>query len=109
MKHVRTLFETKPFYQLVPDQNLIVDGPFSGGEKIKAAMAKDSTFAIMYSPRGKPFTVDQSHLKTQPLKATWYDPRYGVFHHLHTGNTFGIQTYTPPSSGRGQDWILILE
>jgi len=43
------------------------------------------------------------------IKAIWFDPRYGVSYHLHTGDTQGIQTYTPPTYGRGQDWILIIE
>ena len=39
----------------------------------------------------------------------WYDPRYGNAHHIHTTDNAGYQTYTPPTTGRGNDWILILE
>jgi hypothetical protein len=27
----------------------------------------------------------------------------------HTTDNAGFQTYTPPTSGRGSDWILVLE
>ena len=109
MKHLRTLFETKPFHKLVPDQRFIMDGPASGGGKTRAAVAEDGTFAVVYSPRGMPFSVDQNRIVGLKLKATWFDPRYGVWHAEHTGNTFALQTYTPPTQGRGRDWILVLE
>jgi len=28
---------------------------------------------------------------------------------MHASHTKGIQTYTPPTSGRGNDWLLILQ
>ncbi len=109
MKHLRKLFEARPFHQLIPDQSLIVNGPEYGGGKIRAAVAFDGSFALFYSPRGAAFTIDQSRIKGEQLKAIWYDPRYGVAHPIHTGNTFAIQTYTPPTSGKANDWILIVE
>jgi hypothetical protein len=109
MKHLRTLFEARPFNKLVPRQSMILDGPPAGGAKIRAALAGDGSFAVIYSPRGMPFTVDQSLIRGARLKSIWYNPRYGIAHATHTGNTFAIQTYTPPTSGRGNDWVLILE
>jgi hypothetical protein len=109
MGYVKRLFESRPFEKLKPDQTLVLDGPVSGGGKIRAAIAIDYSFAIFYSPRGESFSVDQSKIKATDLKAIWYDTRYGIGHSVHSGNTFAIQTYTPPMSGRGNDWILILE
>lgn len=109
MEHLRRLFETRPFNRLVPNQKMIKNGPETGGGKIRAAMADDGSFAMVYSPRGEPFTIDQSGVDARYIKAIWFDPRYGISYHLHTGDTKGIQTYTPPTSGRGQDWILIIE
>ena len=43
------------------------------------------------------------------IREAWWDPRYGVIYTVHTTDTKGIQTYTPPTKGRGQDWLLILE
>ncbi|MGD9328856.1 MAG: glycoside hydrolase family 140 protein [Cyclobacteriaceae bacterium] len=109
MKHVRTLFEVRSFSKLIPNQSIIKNGPMSGGAKIRAAVADDGTFAIVYSPRGESFTIDKSVIDARYIKEIWYDPRYGVSYHIHTGDTDGLQTYTPPTSGRGQDWILIIE
>ena len=109
MTHLRTLFEARPFSQLIPSKDLILSGATSGGGKIRAGLAEDQSFAVIYSPRGEPFTLDKSLIKGNRIKEIWYDPRYGVSYHVHTGDTKGIQTYTPPTSGRGQDWILIVE
>jgi hypothetical protein len=43
------------------------------------------------------------------VRETWYDPRYGCFYHVHTSSNAGFQTYTPPTNGRGNDWVLVLE
>jgi hypothetical protein len=109
MGYVRKLFDARSFAKLQPNQEMIKNGPLTGGAKIRAALADDASFAVVYSPRGESFSIDKSHIKAQYIKEIWFDPRYGVSYHLHTGVTQGIQTYTPPTSGRGQDWILIIE
>ena len=109
MGHLRTLFEARPFNKLQPDQELVLSGPLTGGAKIRSAVADDGSFAIFYSPEGESFTVDQSKIQGIKLKGIWFDPRYGIGHAIHTGNTHAIQTYTPPTNGRGKDWVLIIE
>ena len=109
MTFVRRLMQSRPFQKLEPYQSMVLDGPKTGAAKIRAARAADGSFAFVYSPAGEKFTVDQSAVKGVRLKEIWYDPRYGVAHEIHTGTSKAIQTYTPPNSGRGCDWILILE
>jgi hypothetical protein len=36
---------------------------------------------------------------------TWGD----VWHKVHTGVGTAVQFFTPPSSGRGCDWVLVLD
>jgi hypothetical protein len=103
------LFESLPFHRLVPDQSIIVDGPSFGGAKIRAARAEDGTFAVIYSPRGEAFTLNKQIFSSPRLKEHWYDPRYGTFAYVHTTYNASFQTYAPPTSGRGNDWILVLE
>jgi hypothetical protein len=106
---LKKLFTSRAFDQLVPNKDIVVDGPTSGGAKIKASLASDGTYAIIYSPRGEKFSIDKSHLKSEKLKESWFDPRYGSEYKIHTSGTKGIQTYTPPTNGRGNDWVLIIE
>jgi hypothetical protein len=97
------------FHRLVPDQQLVANGPVSGPAKIRAARATDDSFVIVYSPRGEAFTVDKGAVKAARLREVWYDPRYGVWYEFHRTDNQGFQTYTPPSSGPGRDWVLLLE
>ncbi len=106
---LRKLFESRPFQKLVPNQSIIKDGPLTGGGKIRAAVASDGSFAFIYSPRGEKFSIDKSLIGGEKINEIWYDPRYGIAYKIHTTDTKGIQTYTPPTSGRGNDWILIIE
>ncbi len=109
MTHLRRLFEARPFHHLRAADEIILEGRGQMGDKVRAALSIDASYAIIYSPSGSPFTVNQDAIQANRLKSIWFDPRYGISHAVHSGNTFGIQTYTPPTSGRGNDWILILE
>ncbi|MCR9293675.1 MAG: glycoside hydrolase family 140 protein [bacterium] len=112
MGYLRRLMESRPFHQLEPVSDWLKDAPLTGGAKVRSAMAKDGSFALVYSPRGESFTLDLGVLrvrKVRQVREAWYDPRYGTAHLLHTSDTAGLQTYVPPSSGRGQDWLLILD
>lgn len=106
---VRRLFESRPFNKLHPAQHMLLDAPASGGAKVRAALAEDGSFAFIYSPRGERFTVDKSLIRAARTREIWFDPRYGNVYVIHTADTAGIQTYTPPASGRGNDWLLIIE
>ncbi len=106
---MRRFFEAHPFYKLVPDPSLILDGPRWGGGKVRAARANDHSFALVYSPRGEPFTLHQGCLAALRVCVSWFDPRYGVKTPLHTTTSPGIQTFEPPTSGPGCDWVLVIE
>lgn len=106
---LRRFMEARAFHTLLPDQSLIANGPLTGGAKIRAARARDGSFALVYSPRGEPFTIDKGVIKALRVKEVWFDPRYGVSYEFHTTDNQGYQTYTPPTTGRGQDWVLLLE
>jgi hypothetical protein len=110
MGHLRRLMESRSFALLEPDSGrLVIDAPRHGGAKVRAAVSANGSFAIVYSPRGEPFTVDRTPIKGNRLHEAWFDPRLGVAYPVHTGTNGAIQTYTPPTSGRGQDWVLVLD
>ena len=79
-----------------------------GGTARLAARAGDGSFAIIYSPRGESFTLDKNVIKAERQNQYWYDPRYGVSYMFKEQDSWGIQTFTPPTSGRSNDWILVL-
>lgn len=109
MGHVRRLFESRPFQRLVPDDGFLVDGPRTGGARVRGARAADHSFTFVYSPRGEPFTVRMSVVASRNVQSWWFDPRYGTSHSIYRGGNEGLQTFTPPGSGRSQDWVLVLD
>lgn len=106
---MRRFMEAQRFSTLDPDASIVVDGPRQGGGKVRALRATDGTRALVYIPRGDTVTVDRSRLRAPRIRAAWFDPRYGVLVEFHVGDNQGYQSYTPPTSGRGQDWVLVLE
>jgi hypothetical protein len=109
MGHIRRLFESRPFHMLEPARSIIVNGARTGPAKIRAARATDGSFAFIYSPRGESFMVRVNCIKSPRIRGTWFDPRYGVAEPIHTTDTPGFQTFVPPTSGRGCDWVLVLD
>jgi hypothetical protein len=53
--------------------------------------------------------MEHDYALTPPQPTLDGDPRYGASQVVHTTGTHGFQTRTPPTSGRGQDWLLIIE
>jgi hypothetical protein len=109
MGYLRRLMEQQQFQTLVPDQDIILDGPLRGPAKIRAARGADGARIIVYSPRGESFTLDLGAIRAPMHTQTWFAPRSGVGYTFRTEQSHGIQSFTPPSSGPGNDWVLVIE
>lgn len=109
MGYMRHFLEAHGFPTLEPRQDLILDGPVRGPAKIRAARARDGSRIVAYSPHGEAFTLDLGELDGAMHVQTWFDPRYGVSYEFRTEQNQGIQSFVPPSSGQGEDWVLLLE
>ncbi|MCC6353094.1 MAG: glycoside hydrolase family 140 protein [Verrucomicrobiae bacterium] len=109
MRHARSLMESRPFLTRIPDQSLIVGGALSGADHLQATRDARGAYAFVYSPSGKPFTVDLSKLSGARIRATWFDPRNGES--SPAGEFPGAESrrFAPPSSGDGHDWVLVLD
>jgi hypothetical protein len=109
MGYLRRLLESRPWQKLEPAQGLLVGPNLPGAGFVRAALASDRSFAFVYTPRGEPVAVDQGRLGAVDVTSWWFDPRYGSAYPIHTGVGTGVQFFTPPSSGRGCDWVLVLD
>ncbi|MBA4853563.1 glycoside hydrolase family 140 protein [Emticicia sp. BO119] len=107
MQHARRLIESRPFLDRVPDQSLIVENNQAPSERIQATRGKD--YAFIYSAAGKPFTVNLGKISGSQLNAYWFDPRNGKVQGINKVDNKGSQKFSPPRSGYGQDWILVLD
>ncbi len=108
MGHLRRLFESRDWQRLVPDPSFVLR-PRDGQSFVRGAVASDRSFAFVYLPRGEQVAVEQGRLTGVDLEAWWFDPRYGRAFPIHTGVGTAVQVFTPPSSGPGRDWVLVLD
>ncbi len=109
MGYVRKLFESRPFLLLEPDTTLILNDPGEGPGKMMAARATDDSYAYGYTPLGEAIEVDLTKIAGRQCKASWYDPRSGESQAIGEFKTSEPLTFTPPSSGEGEDWVLVVE
>lgn len=107
MKYIRKLIESYPILERIPDQSLIEEQHTSPAERIQACRGQDYLF--VYSGAGRPFTVVLERIKGRQLKGYWYDPRTGKSTSLPLTENKRTKQFSPPSTGYGQDWILVLE
>ncbi len=106
MKYVRRLMESRPMLDRIPDQSLL-NGTTSVYDRVQATRGKD--YAFVYSSKGTSFEVIMGKIAGASVVAHWYNPRNGESMKIDIFENKGIRQFTPPSSGYGQDWILILD
>jgi len=107
MQYVRKLMEANPMLERVPDQSLILENNLTPAERVQATRGKD--YLYVYTVSGQPFTVVLGKISGARLQAGWYNPRNGELKHIGEVENQGQQKFTPPGTGYGQDWILILQ
>ena len=77
MQHGRHLVESRPYFSRIPDQSLITSEIGEGTHHLQATRDSDGTYAFIYVPSPKEFTVHTGKLTARNLVASWYDPRTG--------------------------------
>ena len=93
----------------VPDQSLIVGNVGKTITRAQATRASDGSYAFVYIASGKPVTIRTATLSGRKLTAYWYDPRLGTSQVIDEFSKPRTREFTPPSSGPGNDWVLVLD
>jgi hypothetical protein len=109
IRHIRKLFESRPFSQLIPDQSAIYGENPDDSTHVSAAVASNGSFLIAYLPAGKPVTIVMKKIAGPKAIARWFDPREGRTTEIGEFENKGFTTFTPPTSGTGNDWILVID
>jgi len=106
MQYLKILMESRPFLESVPDQSLIEDN-YKGANHIQAL--RGNNYAFVYIPAGLKVKLVMGKIKGEKVKANWYDPRKGQTVYVGQFVNEGIVEFVPPTSGRNNDWVLILD
>ena len=107
MKFLRNLMESYPLNERVPDQSLILENDLPASDRIQATRGKDYIF--VYTATGRSFTLLLGKTDGNLLNMYWFNPRNGISMKEPQIKNSGKILLTPPTSGYGQDWILIMD
>lgn len=107
LKYVRKLLDDR-FYKIVPTQELVKSKSGERESYISAATSTDNSFALIYLAKGQPVEINMNSLQGK-MKAVWFNPRNGNTTKIGKYSNKGVQKFTPPTSGIGNDWMLLLE
>ena len=110
MKHLKKLMLSKPYFSRIPDSGMVVSVQEDDDHFVIATRDIEGSYAMVYFPTGKTVEIDFSVLKNPKLGGNWYDPRTGVsFPYSGSALIKGKNKISTPSSGKGQDWVLVVE
>jgi Protein of unknown function (DUF4038)/Putative collagen-binding domain of a collagenase len=115
MQHARALLESRPFLTRVPDDTLVVTGavptsvPGAGRYRFSATRDEEGTYAMVYAPVGRPFTVRMDAIAGPMVTAWWFNPRDGRTTRIGSFESSGARAFTPPDPGESADWVLVLD
>jgi hypothetical protein len=105
--HARRLLESRPFLSRVPDQSLIVPSYYPETDYVVATRGEG--YAFVYFPAGWDAEIILDKIGAEKITVSWYDPHNGETRKVETISGKGRKKFTPPSGGRGNDWILVLD
>lgn len=101
------MLESRPFLSRVPDQTLIKPAYYPETDYVVATLGDG--YAFVYIPTGWPVDIILDKIGAKTITAYWFDPRTGNSSLSGTFEGKGTKNFIPPSSGMGNDWILVLD
>lgn len=108
MQYLKKLLLSRPYFERVPDQQLIAGDAGSRYDYLAATRGKN--YAFVYTYNGRNIKLVMGRITGVKVKASWYDPRNG--HTIAAGEypNKGIIEFNPPGEpANGNDWVLILD
>jgi hypothetical protein len=115
MQHARALLESRPFLTRIPAPDVVVTDrvttsvPGAGRYALVATRDSSGSYAMVYAPAGRPFTVRLGAITGAKATAWWFNPRDGKATAAGTFATGADHTFSPPNPGEALDWVLVLD
>jgi hypothetical protein len=120
MVHVKAFFNSRPWFNLVPDPrrgsdgvtatrtNIIINGvgELNGMDTLAAARTADGNTIMAYMPTARTVTVDLAQVSGKQARSWWFNPQTGESQSAGEYPTSGPKSFTPPGEG---DWGLVID
>ncbi len=107
--HLKKIFEVYSISKLQPDQSIIYGINPHNEEHIRAAKSSEGKWVLIYLSKGQKVKVVMHKVLDKTVIANWYNPKDGTMTAIGEFSNREILEFSPPSSGIGNDWLLILE
>jgi hypothetical protein len=109
VKHLKNLMLSESYFNRIPDFGLVTSKQEDDEHFVIGTRDAAGTYAMVYFPTGRETEIDFSILVSNKLKAEWFDPRTGVkFPYSGVELIKGKNRIIPPSQGKGNDWVLVV-
>jgi Protein of unknown function (DUF4038)/Putative collagen-binding domain of a collagenase len=115
MQYARWLLESRPFLTRIPDDSVIVQAeppsavPGAGLKRFVATRDAAGSYAFVYVPTGRAFSIKLDWLAGTKLKAWWFNPRNGEATLIGSFEKTPMRDFISPDSGENLDWVLVLD
>jgi hypothetical protein len=108
MQYIKKLLLSKPYFDRVPDQQLVAGDTGTKYNYLAATRGKD--YAFVYTYNGRNMKIVMGRIGGNKVKAAWYNPRNGTSTPAGEYPNKGILDFNPPGEPKnGNDWVLVLD
>lgn len=83
--------------------------PGAGRYRFVATRDAQGSYAMVYAPVSRAFTVRMDAISGSKVKAWWYNPRCGEATAIGEFPNKGHREFQPPDKGEIIDWVLVLD
>lgn len=109
MRLLKQLMLSRPYLSRIPDPKIVVQEQEDDQDHVLATRDRDGRYAMVYFPTGRPTLLNLNISEKNMAQAWWYDPRTGNASPAEGIGTAGPQLVQPPTSGLGNDWVLVVD
>jgi hypothetical protein len=83
--------------------------PGAGIYRFAATRDSEGSYAMVYAPVGKTFSVRTDCIRGDTINAWWFNPRTGKASLIAKFSNTRRHEFTPPDVGEALDWVLVLD
>jgi Protein of unknown function (DUF4038)/Putative collagen-binding domain of a collagenase len=115
MQFARKLLESRPYLTRIPDPQLVMEKkpetvwPGAGRYRFVATRDEAGSYAMIYAPVGRRFTVNLKPLNGAHLRAWWFNPRDGSARSAGAFPKTDQREFISPNPGELLDWVLVID
>ncbi|MBI4977161.1 MAG: glycoside hydrolase family 140 protein [Spirochaetes bacterium] len=115
MAHLKSLMLSHPFFERIPDQSIIGDNQKASGlPHVRATRdgtkgKSDASYIMAYFAAPASVGIRTNVIASKKIRCRWYDPRNGTYRDAGVIDNSGEPMFSPPSTWRETDWVLVLD